>query len=147
MMGISKIFKYAVIIITVIILLTFIIPYNPEDIYSNQTIRHNDPIPDIKLVKDSENTIHKSETDELKSELAEVAKVVDASGKDSQKMFIILVTGFRTGSTFLGELFNQNPEVLYLFEPFHQNHIKGLISKNAIQGKCSKIMKQKCFFY
>lgn len=49
-------------------------------------------------------------------------------------MFIILVTGFRTGSTFLGELFNQNPSALYLFEPFHQGHIGGLMKKNAIHG-------------
>ena len=30
---------------------------------------------------------------------------------------ILLVTHMRSGSTFLGEMFNQNPEVFYWFEP------------------------------
>ena len=33
--------------------------------------------------------------------------VEDSAKVQNGKLFIILVTGFRTGSTFLGELFNQ----------------------------------------
>ena len=33
---------------------------------------------------------------------------------------VLLVTGYRTGSSFLGELFNQNDDVFYLFEPDHR---------------------------
>ena len=38
----------------------------------------------------------------------------------SSKLFVVIVAGFRTGSTLLGEIFNQNPDVNYIFEPFHQ---------------------------
>ena len=39
---------------------------------------------------------------------AEPKPIVNDSAKvQNGKLFIILVTGFRTGSTFLGELFNQ----------------------------------------
>ncbi|CAK8671748.1 unnamed protein product [Clavelina lepadiformis] len=34
-----------------------------------------------------------------------------------QKTGIILVTNYRSGSTFLGELFNQHPDSFYIFEP------------------------------
>ena len=36
-------------------------------------------------------------------------------GEETKK--IVLVTYFRGGSTFLGELFNQNRKVFYWFEP------------------------------
>ena len=34
-----------------------------------------------------------------------------------QKKGLLLLTYFRSGSSFLGEFFNQNPETFYLFEP------------------------------
>lgn len=108
------------IIIATVILITFILPYNPEEIYSTQTVVDNIPS------SISENLPHKSPIDSNKA--------VDDSVRDSKKLFIILVTGFRTGSTFLGELMNQNEEVLYLFEPFHQGHIRALARDNAIHG-------------
>ncbi|XP_063679909.1 carbohydrate sulfotransferase 1-like [Bolinopsis microptera] len=43
---------------------------------------------------------------------------------------IILVTAFRSGSTFMGELFNQNPDILYDFETFHA----GALSERKGQG-------------
>lgn len=30
---------------------------------------------------------------------------------------VLLVTAHRSGSTFLGELFNRNPNAFYIFEP------------------------------
>jgi hypothetical protein len=36
----------------------------------------------------------------------------------NQTTKVLLVTHFRGGSTFLGQLFNQNPEAFYWFEPF-----------------------------
>ena len=38
---------------------------------------------------------------------------------DPNKLFIFLIASFRSGSTFLGQLFATNPDVLYLFEPIH----------------------------
>ena len=31
----------------------------------------------------------------------------------------MIVTYMRSGSTFTGDLFNQNPDVFYVFEPLH----------------------------
>ena len=50
-----------------------------------------------------------------------------------KRKIIIVVSKFRSGSTFLGELFNQNPDILYDFESFHtgrgkkRNKFNGLI--------------------
>ena len=35
------------------------------------------------------------------------------------KKLIILVTGYRSGSSFLGSIFDSNPSIQYMFEPFH----------------------------
>ena len=35
---------------------------------------------------------------------------------------VILFSYERSGSTFLGELFNQNPEFFYYYEPLRVNH-------------------------
>lgn len=32
---------------------------------------------------------------------------------------VIIVAGYRTGSTFVGEFFNQHPDVFYIFEPLY----------------------------
>ena len=37
----------------------------------------------------------------------------------TQKRIVILLASFRGGSSFLGQLFDSNPTVQYLFEPFH----------------------------
>ena len=50
------------------------------------------------------------------------------------KRFIILVTSFRSGSTFLGKLFDENPQVQYLFEPIHHREIEVLYKRHMIFG-------------
>lgn len=45
------------------------------------------------------------------------------------KLFVLMVTGFRTGSTFLGEMFNQNSDVFYMFEPLHHKYLNRQIDK------------------
>jgi len=37
-----------------------------------------------------------------------------------KKLFVLIVAGFRTGSTLLGQFFNQNDKIFYIFEPLHQ---------------------------
>ena len=44
---------------------------------------------------------------------------------DNNRKMVILLTRFRSGSTFLGDVFNQNPNVLYEFEPLHPSTLKG----------------------
>lgn len=124
-MNLARLFKIAVIAITGIILITFILPYNPDELYNP------DPIDVDKNIVEKHENIHQQELPKLPQE---TVVIPDERIRSSKKMFVILVTGFRTGSTFIGELFNQNADVLYLFEPFHQNHIKALVAKNAIKG-------------
>ena len=111
-------------------MITFILPYNPEEIYSNQTVigTEHSNLPVDSGEKNNDHHKHVSNNDAAAQHQSHVDE------RDSKKMFVILVTGFRTGSTFLGELFNQNADVLYLFEPFHQNHIKALVREGAING-------------
>ena len=51
------------------------------------------------------------------------------------KKIIIMVTGFRSGSSFLGNLFDGNPAIHYLFEPFHDNHIRTLRKRKLLIGE------------
>ncbi|XP_063678517.1 carbohydrate sulfotransferase 1-like [Bolinopsis microptera] len=50
------------------------------------------------------------------------------------KKLIIIVAAFRSGSTFLGNLFDNNPTMQYLFEPFHNAHIRNLRDRNGLFG-------------
>ena len=50
------------------------------------------------------------------------------------KRLIILLTSFRGGSSFLGKLFDENPTVQYLFEPFHSGHIRWMYKNNKLHG-------------
>ena len=62
---------------------------------------------------------------------------------NSDKLFVIIVAGFRTGSTFLGELFNQNSEAFYLFEPLHQRTLWA--NRNKLRGvnRSNKLLNNK----
>ncbi|XP_078453405.1 carbohydrate sulfotransferase 1 [Lampetra planeri] len=54
------------------------------------------------------------------SELAKVAKVVETAATAAPKRkHILIFATTRSGSSFMGQLFNQNPEVFYLFEPLY----------------------------
>ena len=49
---------------------------------------------------------------------------------------IILFCRYRSGSTFLGEIFNQNPSVMYDFESLHPSPLKNLpININESQSE------------
>ncbi|XP_063680376.1 carbohydrate sulfotransferase 4-like [Bolinopsis microptera] len=50
------------------------------------------------------------------------------------KKFIIIVAAFRSGSTFLGNLFDSNPTMQYLFEPFHNAHVRNLRRDKYLLG-------------
>ena len=100
--------KYATIVIMCLVLFSFLLPYNPEDLYGTKSV-------DVKS--------------------ADVRNVKSVDNRDSKKLFVILVTGFRTGSTFLGELLNQNNEFLYLFEPFHQSQMRNLAAAGKLDGE------------
>ena len=41
---------------------------------------------------------------------------------EDQPRYVILFGYPRTGSSFTGELFNQNPDAFYLYEPLHDIH-------------------------
>lgn len=50
------------------------------------------------------------------------------------KKLILLLTSFRAGSTFLGQLFDSNPTLQYLFEPFYDGAIRKLYRELRIVG-------------
>ena len=52
----------------------------------------------------------------------------------SSTKVIVVVALFRSGSTFLGELFNQNPDLLYDFESFHWLALQERKKKGYIIG-------------
>ena len=56
--------------------------------------------------------------------------------KSGKKKIVILLAGTRTGSTFLGQLFNQNPESLYIHEPFQVRHLLELREYGLVAGMC-----------
>ena len=51
---------------------------------------------------------------------------------------VILVTAFRSGSTFVGELFNQNPDILYDFETFHTEVLNERKGKGNYKGEAAR---------
>ena len=53
---------------------------------------------------------------------------------DPQKKVVLLLTAFRSGSTFLGQLFNNNPGVQYIFEPFHEGTMRTMQERGQILG-------------
>ena len=53
---------------------------------------------------------------------------------NGRKRFVILVTSYRSGSTFLGKLFDENPRVQYLFEPLHTVSVRKFYDRNDLLG-------------
>jgi hypothetical protein len=53
---------------------------------------------------------------------------------DPNKKLVILLSAFRSGSTFLGNLFDSNPTMQYMFEPFYSGHVRKLRNRGAILG-------------
>ena len=56
------------------------------------------------------------------------------SATSGRKQFVILLAGSRTGSNFLAQLFNQNPNFLYINEPFSVRHLLDLREYERIPG-------------
>ncbi|KAL5272349.1 hypothetical protein ACHWQZ_G000535 [Mnemiopsis leidyi] len=50
------------------------------------------------------------------------------------KKLLLLLTSFRAGSSFLGQLFDSNPTVQYLFEPFYDGAVRRLYREGRILG-------------
>jgi hypothetical protein len=50
------------------------------------------------------------------------------------KKIVLLVTSFRGGSTFLGQIFDSNPRMQYQFEPFHESYMINLYKKGRLIG-------------
>lgn len=54
------------------------------------------------------------------------------------KRFIILVTSYRSGSTFLGKLFDENPAVQYIFEPLHNGPLRQFYEGGKLAGAAER---------
>ena len=55
----------------------------------------------------------------VKQKLGQIDDIVTPEGVTSPRTNLIIVAQPRTGSSFLGDAFNQHPDVFYLFEPLH----------------------------
>ncbi|XP_069809147.1 carbohydrate sulfotransferase 1-like [Dendropsophus ebraccatus] len=51
----------------------------------------------------------------------------DVNGQQGRKHILILATA-RSGSSFLGQLFNQNPDIFYLYEPLY--HVQNMFTNS-----------------
>lgn len=108
-----------------IFVLTYILQINNnvldiKDIVVGDYTRHvNSHLP--RTVRIPKNPDNFSRTAASATRQANVKSTAAPSGAESashqSKVNVLLVTAHRSGSTFLGELFNRNPDVFYLFEP------------------------------
>lgn len=131
----KKCVKICLTIALALVVLTFIFPYDPSySVLPTAQIRSEDSDGIQEETAKGYVPETKGDIQPVSAKHAEEAKQAVSSKVQNDKLFVILVTGFRTGSTFLGELFNQNPDVLYMFEPFHQNNVNRLAGNGAIQG-------------
>ncbi|CAG5094137.1 Oidioi.mRNA.OKI2018_I69.XSR.g13281.t1.cds [Oikopleura dioica] len=77
-----------------------------------------------------------SQKEEPRKEVLEEFEQVKSENAQKQRskgpVKVLLITAHRSGSTFLGELFNQNPETFYLFEP-----LAGIQGEHSTLG-CAK---------
>ena len=58
------------------------------------------------------------------------------AGNFSRQRKIIIHSNWRSGSSFLGGIFESSPEVMYIYEPFHD--LGGRIIRNTIHEKIDK---------
>ena len=71
-------------------------------------------------VERGSNETRVSVTAEPMADEGRIAASEPRANEGRKKLFVVIVAGFRTGSTLLGEFFNKNNEMFYLFEPLHQ---------------------------
>lgn len=103
--------KYLILIIGYSVMLLFI-PYMLD--YSKTDPRFKSGLQKQRC-PDLENSMGMWNIEEKASNETDVAEEYGNRGKT--KTFIYLHATWRTGSSFLGELFNQHPDVFYLYEP------------------------------
>ncbi|XP_006814741.1 carbohydrate sulfotransferase 1-like [Saccoglossus kowalevskii] len=61
-----------------------------------------------------------SHLQQLYGKEARLDKILNSKNMKRRKnVYVILFSRFRTGSSFTGQLFNQNPNIFYYFEPLH----------------------------
>ena len=71
------------------------------------------------------------------SKISKTAKYIDPAfnlAPNPDKKIIILLSSFRSGSSFLGQLFDSNPNMQYLYEPFFDPGLRKLYHRRAILG-------------
>ncbi|XP_006639199.2 carbohydrate sulfotransferase 7 [Lepisosteus oculatus] len=103
--------KYLILIIVYSVLLLFI-PYVLE--YRNRRAQVRNELP-LSKCPDLETTMELWNIGDKSSNESET--VENFINRSQTKTHIYLHATWRTGSSFLGELFNQHPDVFYLYEP------------------------------
>ena len=91
-----------------IILIFTLIQFHKQNVEIQMAIKSFDQ---LSVEFDANNV----ETDELADQIEKPLQ--EARNYDTRRKAIVLITMYRAGSTFFGELFNQNPDIFYHFEP------------------------------
>ena len=82
-----------------------------EDNFSTQ------PSSGAVVMSVGKSTEESMDTERIKSTTTTTSKPVTISSPSEVTANILVITDYRSGSTFLSEIFNQHPQVIYLFEP------------------------------
>ena len=97
----------------------------PENIIANVREKPINPALEIqKEVFEQNIEDEKEELDEIKQDEEVQSAVVE---KQNTRTKVLLITAHRSGSTFLGELFNRNDDAFYLFEPLAAVQVRVLL--------------------
>lgn len=73
---------------------------------------------------------HKIEDEQLKTDETQQDVQSPVIEKQIPRTKVLLITAHRSGSTFLGELFNRNNDAFYLFEPLAAVQVRVLYNLN-----------------
>ena len=97
--------KYLVLILAytgLLLLIPYVLDYGDKSVHHNNKLRQQQPrCPDLEKLWDDNGN----------------ASEQHAVNRSQTRIHIYLHATWRTGSSFLGELFNQHPDVFYLYEP------------------------------
>ena len=103
----------------------------PETIIANVREKPTNPVLEIqkevfeqKIEDEKQKVDEIKQSEEIKQDEEVQPEVVE---KQNTRTKVLLITAHRSGSTFLGELFNRNDDAFYLFEPLAAVQVRVLL--------------------
>ncbi|XP_054771215.2 carbohydrate sulfotransferase 1-like [Lytechinus pictus] len=94
-----------------------------EDLLSNLTFPKQPTLTSAEALIDEASSDVSSSVDEGFVDIANIQKEVNEETtkrqNDNKPIVVVVLAQMRTGSSLVGEIFNQNPSIFYMFEPLH----------------------------